>query len=270
LHCGQQPPPPNPLQGLALPDDVMKKQNLVSVSIYAANENSALVGGFSRSQTPRTVWEALAAQSGAFLSQAGSFLEIPCPGCFSPKPVAINQAGQIVVQAQSSDGGIVKRVSFVQDFGGGTQTWIRYPGLVYPGFSMEKTYATGISRNGDVVGYYADPGENRLRGFIRSASGLYTTIDDSRIYSGETLLDWKSTATMPLAINSFGEVVGYFTRGSDAAQAIGFYYYQGRFQILQPKGSNYSRLTGISDNGQFVGDFVDAQGPALVHGVRAR
>src|SRR5450432_1859136 len=73
---------------------------------------------------------------------------------------------------------------------------IRYSSFRFPGGTF--TEAIGIDKAGDVVGYYDDKGHTE--GFLYSG-GTVTNLDDSKGMNG---------GTVPIAVNTAGQVVGYY------------------------------------------------------------
>ena len=111
---------------------------------------------------------------------------------------------------------------------GQTFTVIDYPGAT-------NTYAQGINKGGDIVGYYGISGVQH--GYLLSA-GKFTVID----YPG-------ATGTSAWGINSQGDIVGQYT---DSTGHHGFLLSKGKFTQLDYPGGD-TTPEGINSAGDIVG-----------------
>ena len=114
--------------------------------------------------------------------------------------------------------------------------------------SEPDTSIFGVSKAGVMVGTYVD--SNAVyHGFIRSASGKVTTVDDPN--GANTILE---------GISPKGKyIVGtYFS--SDLSTRQGFLYQNATFVNLVPSGSTTSAAFGVNDRSHVVGEYVDSQG----------
>jgi probable HAF family extracellular repeat protein len=86
--------------------------------------------------------------------------------------------------------------------------------------------------------------------------GRYTVVDPP-----------GSTFSSAAGINDAGQVVGYFTDGSNKYH--GFVYRSGTYATLDPPGAtgSFTLANGINSSGQVVGEFSDAAG--ATHGFLA-
>jgi hypothetical protein len=120
---------------------------------------------------------------------------------------------------------------------GTTLTTFADPGLA------GSTFATGINDSGQTVGYYTVGGV--LHGFLRNTDGTYVNIDDPL----------GSHGTEPQAINSRGDIAGYYL---DSANLIhGFVYIASShsFETIDLGGGTATYISGINDSDQISGSF---------------
>jgi probable HAF family extracellular repeat protein len=121
---------------------------------------------------------------------------------------------------------------------------IRYSIFRVPGGTF--TEAIGIDKAGDVVGYYDDKGHTE--GFLYSG-GTVTNLDDPKGMNG---------GTVPMAINTAGQVVGYYY--TSAIQTNAFLYVNGSFSDIQlPATVVTSTAAGINNLSQIVGMYNDGK-----------
>jgi uncharacterized membrane protein len=177
-----------------------------------------------------------------------------------------------------------------------------YVEFVVPGSTCEASFSrcttpVAINQSGAVTGFYADTNA-ALHGFVRAASGAFTTFDGP----GATCSN-GSTCTSPVGINQQGAITGFYcdavtchgflrapggtvtafdppgsvftesyTGGINAAGVITGTYYDVNFRahgfLRTPSGAftsfdaldsvNGTVPTGINDAGEIVGSFYDA------------
>jgi hypothetical protein len=93
-------------------------------------------------------------------------------------------------------------------------------GLNPPSGTLQGTLSMGIDSAGDVAGMYADS-SNAVHGFLRTASGTITVLDDPN-----AAVETSSRGTSPMAINDSGQITGFYTTGSSSTNSTygGFVY----------------------------------------------
>lgn len=169
-------------------------------------------------------------------------------------PPAANWAGTVIARnnAQGDVAGwwwtTTPTVSYGFTIRAGVLTNLSYPGA-------SNTFGNGINNQGDVVGSYTLPNDNRMYGFRSTRSGEYLP----------TLLPFAdATVVRPWGINSRGDIAGVYSR-PDGYQGHAFVLTRyGEFLTLAPPGppGQFSRAVGITEQGWVSGDYV-----ALVNGV---
>ncbi len=214
----------------------------------------------------------------------------------------VNPTSNVIVFGASTNASpIASPGGFTYDINAGTFSSFSVPYLSYAVTPTTITYAEGISKNGEIVGYYYNNYDRGSDGFTL-INGTYNTVIingaiNTRIYgvndSGQfvgtyadttnqstpnsflqlgattiTLSDPDSNGyTIATGINNGGEVVGYYG-GSIAKHdhnLHGFTYLGGTFTTVDVPGAVITKLTGISNNGDITGNYTDS---ALnLHGV---
>jgi Repeat of unknown function (DUF5648) len=136
---------------------------------------------------------------------------------------------------------------------GSTYTDVVAPPVLAPGTTIAPfsgTFAKGINNLGQIAGYYNNSPIEASHGFL-DTNGQFATID----YPG-------ATDTQVDGINNRGDLVGTYSNGSGSH---GFYYTGGNYTSIDgPSGAQSFTPTGINDQGQIVGHYVD---PASGHDV---
>ena len=85
------------------------------------------------------------------------------------------------------------------------------------------TYATGINKYGEIVGYYIDA-TGQKNGFVYGG-GTYTTVDDPK-----GPFNYGTVYTVLTGINDSGQIVGYEqSKGAGLSFSYGFVYQAGTF-----------------------------------------
>ncbi|MBV8818448.1 MAG: hypothetical protein JO022_08845 [Acidobacteriaceae bacterium] len=107
---------------------------------------------------------------------------------------------------------------------------------------------SAINDQGTIIGQFSD-GVN-IHGFIRNADGSFTTIGFSNY-------------VVPTAIDSFGDVVGYYLLNypggtPDNYPAAGFYRFANGDLVTFSAPARYTDFVGVNDLGQILGDYSDA------------
>ena len=163
----------------------------------------------------------------------------------------------------------------------------RFTTISHPDAGFYGTVPEGINNQGEIVGSYADAADRR-HGFVLD-DGAYTTVDDPDAPGNTAILDVDDRGrlvgasglvthgyladgrgqpieidapavvsdTVPLGINSRGEVVGYPDVGS-ARSYHGFLRdRRGRFRRIDVPGAMGTAAARITDHGQIVGYYSD-------------
>ena len=209
---------------------------------------------------------------------AGSYTTLRCPQAALTVAVDINDSGTIT--GRCVIGGVTHGFIYEPDDDGATYTMFDFPGAA-------RTEGWGINERGDVIGQYLPPGEVRLRGFIRSASGAFVTIDRPGefhvmpedlnnagfavgcMHNDGTMHGWISKGIEPVSVgpayemytgvNESGTLVGWSwpTRvdGSFGFVRSGL----GRTEIRYPAASN-TQVWGVNQYGHVVGWFGPSTG----------
>jgi uncharacterized membrane protein len=156
-----------------------------------------------------------------------SFTTLDYPVLFSTYATGINNRGLVVgyVDLPLSDFG------FLYDSDTNTFTTISVP-------DSPRTSLTGINDRGDIVGHSTDP----FSGFLYR-DGAFTPILHPDV----------------LGINNKGDIIGGFVdidSFGNASRAHGFIFNGKTYQTIDYPGSTGTRLTGINDHGQVVGQYT--------------
>ncbi len=118
-----------------------------------------------------------------------------------------------------------------------------------PGASLT---AAAINDEGDVAGFYTNPGNGVTDGFLKTRHGQF--ID---------LAVPGAASTMATGVNASDEVVGVYTVGSGSSAVMhGFTWAPGHgfTSIDDPHGIGTTTVNGVNDHGQLVGFYVDGAG----------
>lgn len=210
----------------------------------------------------------------------GTAVTLNCPEATLTVAVDINDGGTVVGRCTVKG----RTFGFIYDQGEdgseGTFTLFEFPGAV-------RTEAWGINERGDVIGQYIPPGESRLRGFIRSASGEYVALDRTGefhvmpedinnagfavgcMHNYGTMHGWiaKSAAflsftpayEMYTGVNESGTVVGWGWLASAAGATSFAQSGLGRSEIVYPGAAN-TQAWGVNQYGHVVGWFGPTSG----------
>jgi probable HAF family extracellular repeat protein len=231
---------------------------------YGINDEGQIVG-----------WANTNGSNNAFLYSSGTMIDLGTLGGYESHAFGINDYGQVVGYSYTNGavldaflysggtmsdlGSIVGSDSMaygINDHGqiaGGTGN-PNHAFLFSGGMSMDLgtlgglfSWAYGINDRGQVAGY-ADTGNEELHAFL---------------YSGGTMYDLGTpgSTSQALALNSNGQVVGWFTTNNTTHAFL----YKGEAMIdLGTLGGAYSEAFGINSNDQVVG-YSYATGYALPH-----
>ena len=227
---------------------------------FGINNNNAVVGA---STDARGVYS-------GFLYKAGRYQNIVVPRSAKfTQALGINDSGIIVGQFIGKDqlthgfvlkngkftgyslqkgvstylAGINSTGSLVGSLGnnGATQGFVTVGGkakIFSMGAQGSATYAYGINKANDSVGYFIPPPFSAYHGFIRYANGKTAQLD----YPG-------SLSTACLGINDTGTITGFYLDAQNVSH--GFIYAKGKFHR-----SNLPGVAGMNDHGSFVGSLT--------------
>jgi hypothetical protein len=117
-----------------------------------------------------------------------------------------------------------------------------------------KTFPTSINEQGEIVGFWEDPG-GRLRGFVRAADG--GTI---------TSLDWPhpSASTRAQSINGAGAITGDYAAPGTPGSPGFVRDPEGNFTSFNPPGSISTGAVSINAGGAITGYYYEAN--FVMHG----
>ena len=120
----------------------------------------------------------------------------------------------------------------------------------FPGSAQ--TQVIGINNSGTTVGFYADPAGDNF-GFVLKG-GIWTAV-----------IDPQTPATSPqvnqlLGVNNSGIAVGFYTDGHGNNHGYEFNFHNNTFQNLNLPGASSLTATGINNNGDVTGFFVNHSG----------
>ncbi len=157
-------------------------------------------------------------------------------------PVAINDSGEVVGSSRDQ---FSKSHSFLRDRNGNVTIFDP------PGF--EDTWATGISPNGEIVGYALEGG---FSGYVRDQAGTITTFTVPVAQNG----------TIAGSINRNGQIAGYYYDRNNVAH--GFVRdVDGNFTTFDAPGGGNQNSQGtlassINDNGEITGYVISSNNNA--------
>jgi uncharacterized membrane protein len=210
--------------------------------VYAVNDRSEAVGTSGRFCQQLFVRDTL-----------GNIENVPeISGCLSYIPLigAINDLG-VVAGVEWEPPGSDPRTNQAQCYGflrdrKGEITRYRLPG----GWCPLSISQSGLNNVGEIAGTYCDANNcavNNVHGFIRDRNGRFRIIDFP-----------NSSYTSLSAINSSGDVVGFYVHGNSSH---GFLQDEkGGFVVIEPPGARNSSLVTINDRGDVAGSFTDTNG----------
>jgi hypothetical protein len=105
------------------------------------------------------------------------------------------------------------------------------------------TDAGGINNSGEIAGYYQTP---NYGGYLWNSNGTSSTFEEPNDSSG---------TTQALDVNNNGEVVGSFFGANGES---GYADQGGVFTQINVPGSIYTYTTGVNDNGEITGWYMDS------------
>lgn len=179
---------------------------------------------------------------------AQTFVVFDAPNASATEAVAINEGGDIAGEFRDSAMGNKLR-GFVRLRDGtvavfdapnteGANTW---------------TVSRVIAANGDVIGFSSDG--SREHGFVRHSDGHFTMFD------APNAIDTEVTA-----VNDDGEIVGYFSDGSQGRKERAYVRdHVGAFTVFDAPNALWTAAFGINFRSDVTGYFADAS-----HGNRER
>ena len=171
-----------------------------------------------------------------FLFSSGKFTQFRFPGSADTFPHDINLHGAIVG-------------SFDQTGVSGQQAFMVQAGVFHrvtiPGFPNATAIATGINDLGDITGQFNGNGSDF--GFLLHSAKL-------------TIISFPGAkgGTFPTSINNSGVVVGTYHLFSDEVPTHGFMWHNGNFTNIAVPGAVSTFPQKISDHGDIVGTWLDA------------
>jgi uncharacterized membrane protein len=191
----------------------------------ALNDKGAMVGDIRTS--PQHI--------AGFLFSGGKFTHFMFPGSANTLVHDINNFG-VIVGSFDTAGGNGQRAFMVHSGG--------FHEIKIPGFPNAPAIATGVNDQGDITGQFNGNGSDW--GFLLHKGKL-------------TILSFPGAkgGTFPTGINNLGEIVGSYLLFSNDIRH-GFSWKNGVFaNIRTPSGGNVNPFQ-ISNRGDIVGDFLDA------------
>jgi len=165
----------------------------------------------------------------AFLWQAGRMTDLGSLGGWDVRPLAINEHGQIVGEANTKKRGKYGPMLHAFLWQGGKMVDLGTLG-------GDDSRPTAFNNRGQIIG----------------SSTAKSGRQHAFLWQNGSMTDLGSSTFEALAISEEGEVVGYGTpAGSNATQP--FVRQKGKLTFLKLPGSTYGEATGINDRGQVVG-----------------
>lgn len=191
--------------------------------------------GIDNAGTVVGTYTAGGAQHGFLRNAAGATSTLDIPGHLHTGLGAMNSTGQILGSYADSNA-VLGGTSFLRD-PGGALTVIAMPGSTF-------SAADGMNDAGVIVGGYYDAA-NALHGYMRSAAGVYSTVDVP-----------GATATFLNSINNAGWSIGEYDVGATAHAFVRDP--SGAIVTLDGPGASFTSGTGINNLGDIVGQYCDA------------
>jgi len=207
-----------------------------TATIAASISNTGwIVGSYANSGT--TVGEIVGqtVNHGFTLSPDGKTLTtFDVPGASTTVPIAVNSSGLVVGQCSLASDPYVGVLGFMMSPDGKTFTTFS---------AVDNTYPAGMNDNGDVVGYvYGEEGSTR-QGWLRTADGTLTTIQDT-----------LGNETRAFSVNNNGQIVGYYQTEYYVDHAF-LRNTDGTYITLDPTGLGNTAAVAIDSSGQIIGGF---------------
>ena len=175
--------------------------------------------------------------------------EFDVPNLHGPLVTAINASGEVVGYGTRVSGGDGTNHGFLRR--NTTYIAINVPGSA-------DTVVTGINDSDEMAGSF-DDAAGIWHGFIREASGTYTTFDEP-----DATLSQLGLGTRVLGINAGGDVTGYYN-DNNTGQAHAFIRDQfGNFTSFDPPGADGTVANSINLSAEVAGNYTDID--QVLHG----
>ncbi len=211
--------------------------------VWGTNSSGQIVGSYV---------DSLSDQHG-FLYSGGAFttIDVTFAGATTTTALGINDLGQIV-GAWVDGSGIVH--GFVDK--AGTFTSIDDPNVAPCPSNIclisQLTAATGINRNGEIVGIWQDSG-GVIHGFTLDPTlTTYMTVDEPNAATGQA-----GYGTVAWGVNDSGDIAGYYYDSGLAEHGFVYSNSSGNYQQVEIFGALGTFLFRIKNKGQLVGGFYD-------------
>jgi probable HAF family extracellular repeat protein len=246
--------------------------NLTFTTIDVPGAMLTVVSGINKAGDMVGWYVPVGGQTGSgFLLSGGKFTYLDYPGGYDTTARAINDSGLVVGYAYVSSEGAV---GFT--YQAGAYRTIQIPG--YP-----DTFAQGINNNGYVVGGYgygSTQGFEQFGGKLKNITppGSYAGVSANSInalgqITGSTNLTntegflyqrgkyqkvsvpGSEYYTVPLAINDWGIVAGWYFGCTSTCTEHGFVLMKGRYLSFDYPGGMFTFAEGINNAGQIVGGY---------------
>jgi uncharacterized membrane protein len=194
--------------------------------------------------------------SGFFRERTGQCTIIDFPGANLTEAAGVNDGGQVVGDYRDANTGIFHGFLWDAD---------QFLTIDVPFSGARSTAPAGINDTGQIVGFYFDNNvtgsfpNGHIHGFLYD-NGLFTSFDFP-----------DAVATLPSDINDNGQIVGIFDTGDSIGRS--FVLDDGTFTTFDVPfpGVLFTELSGINNQGQIVGRYVESNpddpvNPFLSHG----
>lgn len=190
--------------------------------------------GINDAGTVLGVYTAGGVQHGFIRDASGATTTLDIPGHLHTGLSTMNASGQIL-GSYADTNAVLGGTSFLRD-PGGALTVIAMPGSTF-------SSAEGMNDASVIVGGYYDAA-NVLHGYLRSATGVYSTIDVA-----------GASATFLSGINNAGWAVGEYDVGATAHAFVRAP--SGSITTIDAPGATVTSGTGINNLGDIVGQYCD-------------
>ncbi|NVN92516.1 MAG: hypothetical protein HXX11_18230 [Desulfuromonadales bacterium] len=166
------------------------------------------------------------------------------PGYEGTQPRGINDKGQVSGYYRDSPG---YHHGFIRSSDGTTYTSFDCTSSVCNGSGW--SYGAGINTSGVAVGYCLGTSLGYHRGFMRSAGGAYTAVEDPLVQR-----TYQDDGTTVSGINDKGQMVGYYTVTTGGHGVHGFFTKtDGTFVNVDYPSINWTLALGINSGGDVTG-----------------
>jgi hypothetical protein len=222
----------------------LREPNGAFITVTPPGSSQSFVAAINDSGEVAGSYYGTGATYGFVRNASGDYTSLAIPKAYSTSIAGINDAG-VVTGFASATGG-TGTIGFVWDSQHG------YTLFQAPGSRPGATYALAINERGIVTGFFYD-NNGYSHGFVRSASGLFSTFEVS-----------GGTATESVAINIGAQTTGWGNDGEgDTDGFVG--NEEGIISLFGVSGSPGNAGSAINDSGVIVGyDFSDGGGNASI------